>query len=696
MNSPNVKALCDKAVTFYQAGRLDQALASYDRALRVAPTLGPAYANRSLVLKDMKRLDEALASADKSIALDPGYADAWNIRSAVLWDMKWLDEALASIDKVIALNSGSAQAWSNRGAVLHEMKRLDEALASIDKAISLQPNNAEAWNNRGVVLRDMKRLVEALASVDKALSMQPNYVAAWNNRGLVLKHRKRLIEALVSFDRAIALKPEYAEAWFNRGNVLSEMKRPEEALASYGKALAINSVIEFLLGHYLLAKIAICDWDRLDEYVGKCATAIRAGKRSIFPFALLSVIDDPALQKSAARVFCDAMSPRSTALGPISGRDAGGKIRIGYFSGDFHNHATPYLMAELLEAHDSSKFELYGFSYGPDQQDDMRKRISAAFEKFADVSDMSDRDIARLSRECGIDIAVDLKGYTNDARPGIFAEGCAPVQVHYLGYPGTMGTDYIDYLIADRVVVPPGSHSDYAEKIVWLPHSYQANDSKRKISDRIFTRQEAGLPSSGFVFCCFNNNYKILPETFDSWMRILKAVDGSVLWLLEDNSSAAENLRKQAAARDVDPGRLIFAKRLPVDEHLARHRLADLFLDTWPCNAHTTASDALWAGLPLLTCTGKTFASRVAASLLNAVGLPGLITDSAQDYETLAIALASDPSRLAGFRKMLEDNRTTTPLFDGRLTARHLEAGYEAMYARSQSGLPPENIEISL
>ncbi len=660
MNSPKIKALCDQAVALYQAGRFVEALANFERALKLAPNLVSAHANRGLVLREMRRLDEALASVDKAISLQPDYADAWNIRSAVLRDMKRLDEALASVDKVVALNPGSSQAWSNRGALLHDQGRLDDALISIDKAISLQPNHADAWNNRGVVLRDMKRLVEALASFDKAISLQPNRADAWNNRGGVLQLRKRL----------------------------------DEALASYGKAFALNPNYEFLFGRYLFAKMMVCDWDRLEDYLSECAARIRAARRSILPGPLLGLLDDPALHQMAVRIYTDARCPRSLALGPIPMRAPSEKIRIGYYSADFHSHATAYLIAELLEAHDTTRFELYGFSFGPDHRDDTRQRVSAAFDHFLDVRGLSDRDIARLSRERSIDIAVDLKGHTLDSRPGIFAEGSAPIQVHYLGYPGSMGADYMGYVIADRTVIPPDAQNYYLEKIVRLPHSYQANDSKRKISGKIFTRQEAGLPASGFVFCCFNNNYKILPGTFDSWTRILKAVDGSVLWLLEDNPLAVKNLRKHAATRGLDANRLIFAGRLPLDEHLARHRLADLFLDTWPYNAHTTASDALWAGLPVLTRMGQSFASRVAASLLNTVGLPGLITGSEKDFEALAIALAKDPARLAGIRETLADNRTSTPLFDGKLTARHLEAGYEAMYARYQSGLPPDNIEI--
>jgi predicted O-linked N-acetylglucosamine transferase (SPINDLY family) len=694
MNFTKTKALCDQAAALHRARRLVEALACYDKALSLQPGYADAWNDRGLVLSYLKRLGEALASFDRAIALKPDFAFAWNNRGAVLRDLKRLDEALACYDKACSLQPRYADAWNNRGLVLRDLKRPHEALASFGKGISLQPDFAQAWNKRGLVLMDLNRLVEALASFDKAISLQPNYAEAWTNRGTVLRHRSRLDQALASFDRAIALKPDLADTWVNRGNVLSELRRHDEAAISYSKALGLKPDYDFLFGRYLHAKMLVCDWDQIDDNIGKCAAAIRASKKIILPFPLLGLVDDPALQKLAARVFSDAICPRNAALGPIPRRGGGEKIRIGYYSADFHRHATSFLMAELLEVHDTTRFELYGFSFGPDKQDDMRQRVSATFDKFVDIRRMSDRDVARLSREFGIDIAVDLKGYTQDSRPGMFAEGCAPIQVNYLGYPGTMGADYMDYVVADRTVIPPESQNDYTEKIVWLPHSYQANDSKRKISERIFTRQEAGLPASGFVFCCFNNNFKILPETFECWMRILKAVNGSVLWLLGDNSLAAENLRKHATARGVDAARLIFCGYLPLDEHLARHRLADLFLDTWPCNAHTTASDALWAGLPVLTCIGKSFASRVAASLLNAVGLPGLITSSREDYEALAATLALHPEKLAGFRKTLSANRTAAPLFDGKLIARHLEAGYEAFFARYQSGLPPDNVEI--
>jgi len=351
-------------------------------------------------------------------------------------------------------------------------------------------------------------------------------------------------------------------------------------------------------------------------------------------------------------------------------------------------------MAELLERHDAEKFELFGFSFGPDSDDAMRQRVAAAFGQFHDVKDLGDAELAELSRNLGIDIAVDLKGFTGDSRLGVFAERCAPIQVNYLGFPGTMGASFIDYIIADKTLIPAESQRGYSEKIVLLPNSYQPNDRQRKISDRAFTREELGLPDAAFVFCCFNNNYKIFPETFDAWMRILKAVDGSVLWLLEDNATAAANLRKEAQARGVDNRRLIFAERMPLEEHLARQKLADLFLDNLPCNAHTTASDALWAGLPVLTCKGKAFAGRVAASLLNAIDLPELVTGTQEEYERRAIELATDPALSGALKSKLALNRTTKPLFNSALYAKHIEAAYEAMMARYEAGLAPDVIEI--
>jgi len=403
--------------------------------------------------------------------------------------------------------------------------------------------------------------------------------------------------------------------------------------------------------------------------------------------------DDLALQRQAAEIWMRDKCPENPGLGALPVRMPGSKIRIGYFSADFHNHATMFLMAQVFERHDRSRFELVAFSFGPDTQDAMRARAVAAFDQFLDVRTRSDEAVAALSRELGIDIAVDLKGYTEHERTGIFALRAAPIQVNYLGYPGTMGAPFIDYLIADPVLIPAEARVQYTEKIAYLPHSYQPNDTHRIIADRVFTREELGLPEKGFVFCCFNSSYKITPQVFDVWVRILQQVPGSVLWLFKEHAATELNLRREAVQRGLDPARLVFAPRMELPEHLARHRQADLFLDTLPYNAHTTASDALWTGLPVLTCMGQSMASRVAASLLHALELPELVTQTEQDYEALAVSLAQTPDKLRTLCTKLQENRLTSPLFDTDMFTRDIERLYTRMHTRHLQGLPCEHLE---
>jgi predicted O-linked N-acetylglucosamine transferase (SPINDLY family) len=401
-----------------------------------------------------------------------------------------------------------------------------------------------------------------------------------------------------------------------------------------------------------------------------------------------------ALQRRAAEIWVRERCPTNPMLPAIPKRARDERIRIGYFSADYHDHATSYLIAGMFEMHDRSRFEVIAFSFGPDSSGAMRARIKAACDEFIEVRDKSDSEVALLARDLQIDVAVDLKGFTDGNRVGIFALRAAPLQVSYLGYPGSLGANYMDYLIADHTLIPQESRRHYTEKIVYLPGSYQANDAKRAIADRAFTRAELGLPAAGFVFCCFNNNYKIMPDTFDRWMRILERVPGGVLWLLADNPTAVANLRREAARRNVSPERLVFAGRIDLPEHLARHRAADLFIDTWPCNAHTTASDALWAGLPVLTCAGEGFASRVAASLLTAIGLPELIVSTADHYEELAVQLATDRQHLTEIKQRLAENRLTAPLFDTQRYTLQIEAAYTKLYERCQANLPAEHIHI--
>ena len=602
--------------------------------------------------------------------------------------------AIDSYDKAIAIKPDYAEAYYNRGNAHKELKQYQAAVASYDQAIAINPNLLHAYFNRGVALKELRRYQLAITSFDAVVALKPDFAEAYYNRGNAHRDMRQYQTAVENFDRAIALRPNYAEAYRNRSIALGELRQFEAAIASYDKAIALNPDADFLHGIRCHLKMQICNWVDSEFEVRELLEAIQRNERVTQPFPVLALSSSLTLQLKAAKIWAGANHPNSFELGPIQKRSRGKKIRLGYFSADYHNHATAYLTARLFEWHDRSRFELVAFSFGPDKDDEMRRRISSAFDDFLDVRNLSDQEVAMQSRSLGIDIAIDLKGFTQDGRVGIFSCRAAPLQVSYLGYPGSIGAEYMDYLIADLTLIPQRSQQYYSEKIVYLPNSYQVNDSRRKIGEKVFTREELGLPDSGFVFCCFNNNYKITPGTFDRWMRILKQVDESVLWLIEDNPTAAVNLRKEAEKRGVQSQRLVFANRMPNADHLARHRAADLFIDTLPCNAHTTASDALWAGLPVLTCTGEAFASRVAASLLTAIDLPELITTTLDDYETLAVHLATHPERLETIRKKLDRHRLTTPLFDSQLFTKHVEDAYQQMMERYHEDLAPDHIYI--
>jgi len=689
-------ALYNRGNVLQDLGRLAEALESYDRALAIKPDFAEALSNRGNALKDLKRLDDALESYERALAIKPDYAEALSNRGVALRDLKRFDEALESYGRALTIRPDYAEALSNRGVALQDLNRLDEALASYDRALAIEPGDAEVLSNRGVALQDLKRLDEALESYERALAIKPDYAEALYNRGNALKDLKRLDEALASYERALKIRPDDADALYNRGVTLTELKRLDEALASYARALQIKPDYGFLYGTRLYTKLKIGDWSDAENQFAHLAEKIERNEKAAPPFAVMAMTDSLPLQKKAAEIWVRENYPGSPALPAIPKRARHPRIRIGYFSADFRDHPVAILTAGLFESHDRTKFEVTAFSFGPDSNDEMRKRLIPAFDRFIDVRNQSDKEVAQLARNLGIDVAIDMGGLTQDCRTGIFAMRAAPVQINFLGYPGTMGAEFMDYLIADTTIVPKAYQCGYSEKLAYLP-SYQPNDATRLISEKRFTRAELGLPDRGFVFCCFNNNCKITPATFDGWMRILRQAEGSVLWLREDNPTAARNLRKEAEARGVNAARLIFAKRMPLlAEHLARHRAADLFIDTLPYNAHTTASDALWAGLPVLTCMGEAFASRVAASLLNAIDLPELITTTQAEYEALAVEFAANPQRLRQIRQKLEGNRLTTPLFDTRLFTRHLEDAYAQMYERYQADLPPEHIYVAL
>ena len=669
-----------------------RALDLIDQALAVNPVSAAAHSDRGIALEGLNQAQAALNSYDKAIALKPEFVEAYYNRGNALLKLERHRSAADSYAKAIALKPGYAQARSGRGSALRNLGIHQLAVASAEQAIALDPAQAEAYNCRGAALQDLRRHRDAVESYGRALRLRPDFAEASYNRGNALQGIKAHQAAIANYEKAILLKPDFNDAYFTRGNSLLELQRHHAAVESYERCLQLDPDYAFLTGSLLHTKMHLCEWDHLARESARLEVLVRAGMRVSTPFSLLAITDDPALQRMAAETYAKESGPPELETCMLKQQSRNGKVHIGYFSADFHAHATSYLMAELFERHDKTKFELTAFSFGPDTKDELRKRLGRAFDRFIDVSAIADRDVARMARDIGIDIAVDLKGYTTDSRPGIFASRAAPVQVNYLGYPGTMGTTDIDYLIADRVLVPEGSEAFYTEKIIYLPDTYQVNDRRRRISRRIFRREDCGLPQEGTVFCCFNNNYKIHPSNFDLWMRILRRVDRSVLWLLQDNAPAADNLRREAGKRGVNPERLIFAERIAHAEHLARHRVADLFLDTLPYNAHTTASDALWAGLPVLTCMGKSFAGRVAASLLQAIRLPELVAATPAEYEAKAVELAAHPRDLAGLKNRLAERHLTAPLFDSRLFARHIEAAYTAIHERYRAGLKPEHV----
>ena len=723
-----VGALSNLGHVYDDIGRFDSAVQCYEKALAIKPDAKEILINRGTALHQLGRFAEAIESYDRALALDPTSIEAQMSRARSLMALGEPESAMAALERVIQLNSEHSEAWGQLGILFKEAGDLQSGVRCLQKATLLSPKNSDWFHHLGVALSQSKHYEQALFHFDCALALRPNSPEVLCSKSVTLDEMGRFTEAIQAckqalqldcqiptvhlnmgnayralgeetsalecYRAAINIDPTYLDGLNNLGDLLRELGQYEESLAAFEQVLARNADYPFLLGLYLNTAMQICDWDRYEKHYPSLLSKLNQAKPVSLPFPMLGLVDSLALQKKAATNWAKHKAPPSDLLGQFKARPPHAKIKIGYFSADFHEHATSFLMAELFERHDRSQFELIGFSFGPDHQDPMRKRLTQAFDRFIDVRRLSDLEVAKLSRELGVDIAVDLKGYTADNRVAIFSYRAAPLQVNYLGYPGTMGVDYIDYLIADHTLIPPSARDGYSEAIAYLPDSYQVNDSTRTIADIVPTRMELGLPENGFVFCCFNNNYKITPHTFDSWMRILGAVPGSVLWLLQDNSLAAKNLKREAIKRGVAPDRLIFADRVPLAEHLARHRAADLFLDTLPCNAHTTTSDALWAGLPVLTLTGEAFAGRVAASLLTSVGLSELITSSAEDYERLAILLAQNPEKLGLLRQSLCTNLMSAPLFDTQRFTHNIEYLYTAMMARYEAALTPCTLEI--
>ena len=721
-------ALNSRAIALVALGRFDEALANYDQALALDPKFATARYNRAIALVQLGRLDEAVTAFDAMLVDDPMFLQGHVDRANALGALGRIEAALAGYERALAIEPRFTTALYNRGLVLLKAGRFSEALTSFDALLAIEPAVAGALDGKGNALAGLGRHEEAVAAFAAAVEADPEFAGALNNMGFTLLKLRRAREALACFDKALRVDPRSSGILNNRGNALLALGRTDDALASFSAALAADpaaldalvnrasaalttklyeqAAVDFervvaldpdqpyALGNLLYARLHCSDWREHDELQRRIGEGLRAGRKVILPFEAVACVEAASDQLLAANVWLDDVCPVRMKPATIPPR-AHDRIRLGYLSADLRVHPVAILMAELFERHDRSRFETVAFSFGDDDRSEMRARVARAFETFIDVRELSDRQIADRIREMEIDVLVDLTGFTENCRPGVLALRPAPVQVSYLGYLGTMGNELVDYVIADRFSLPQDVRAHYPERVAYLPEPFIAADTTRAISDQPPSRSDMGLPADGTVFCAFHSRHKITPQMFDVWMRVLREVEGSVLWLAGGSSQSDDNLRREAQARGVAGERLVVMPRVSVSQdYLARYRLADVFLDVLPYNAISTAVDALWAGLPVLTWAGRTFGGRGAGSLLHAAGLPELVCETADAYEAAAVTLARDPAALDRCKSRLARGHASLPLFDSGRFARNIEDAYEAMWARHQRGEPPADIHV--
>jgi len=642
---------------------------------------------------DFDQLEQRLNDANKALSIKPNNADAYYNMGIARQQQGNLEEAIKAYNKALSIKPDYADAYNNIGNALQQQGKLEEAIVAYNNVLTLKPDFAEAYYNMGIAHQKQGNLEEAIEAYNKALSIKPDYADAYNIMGNVLKGQNKLEEAIEAYNKALVIKPDYADAYYNMGIAFKDQSKLEKAIEAFSKALAIKPDYEAARTAKLHQQALICNWESIAKDVN-LIPKLGTSEKHVPPFTLLSLEDAPDRHLIRSKIYAKASYPQKVLPPKARPSKRPKRIRIGYFSTDFKEHPVAYLIAKVLEQHNRDQFEVFGYSIYGSSSCIMRQRLKKSFDSFTDVQSMSDRDIALQARQDKIDIAIDLNGYTQNARTGIFAYRAAPIQINYLGYPGTLGADFMDYIVADRFLIPVENQKYFNEKPLYLPNTYMPNDDSRGFSQKPMNRSDMGLPDDAFVFCCFNNNYKISPTEFDIWMRLLTKVEGSVLWLRESNEFSIVNMKNEAQKRKVDPMRLVFADKVPMDEHLARQRLADLFVDTFAFNAHTTAAEALWTGLPVVTKAGLGFAARVAGSLLNVVGLPELITQTEQDYEALILELATNPTKLCKIKEKLAINRLTQPLFNTELYTKHLENGYQKAYQNYFDGHLPQTIIV--
>lgn len=644
---------------------------------------------------DVRRLIETV------IAKNPQWVEGKVVQAIAREKTGSLHEALTDFKDIADLRPNDPSHWVNLGNVQFKLARYQDAVHAFSRAIVLQAAHAEAFANRGAAFRALRKFEEALADYNEAIRLRPNFAEAHNNRANLLIEIGDFDGALAASDQALIYSSERIEIWLSRAAIFRGLKQHGQARDCLLRAYALNGKFPFLLGMLIQSKAQVCDWEGFENLTDQLNRQVEAGDVVCTPFLSIAISDDPGLQLRVAQRYVahqrwNRQEP-IPSIGPCADSpERSSRLRLGYFTADFFEHATAYLMAEHFEVIDRSKYELIVFNLSSRPEDRMGARIRSNVDEWLDVAGLSDDQVATMARSKNIDLAIDLKGYTAESRPGIFAYRCAPVQVSYLGYPGTLGLEVMDYLIADKHLVDDNGASFFQEKVVRLACSYQLNDRQRCASQRYNNRSDVCLPDGVFVYCCFNSSYKITPHWFTVWMSILKQTDRSVLWLLEDCADTTQNLQAHAVQRGVDPSRLIFAPRLSIEDHLSRLRFADLFIDTFPCNAHTTASDALWCGVPVLTCQGRSFASRVGSSLNASLGMDWFTTSTAELFKEKAVLCAADAQFLANQKLRLSENRTKADLFNPEVATRMLTVAFDHMTKLSRSGKQPEAFDLDL
>lgn len=692
MNASNFDALMLLGFLHAELGELEDAIACLSKAAKINDQSEPLCFNLAVAYMSKGQQQNAERFFRRVLTINPA-----NLKSiqelAVIESRKGnLEASIAYYERAIQISPVDADIYNDLALVKKRQKDYIGTESLLKRSLELDPSNASALNNLGNLYFEIGNLSDAQKAFNAAININPTIVAPYIGLGTISEARDAYLEAIEYYDKSLNINEKSIVALTNKAQVLVKLGRYQEALSIFKEAQSIDPDFRNLLGSIIGVQLKLCDWSLLAKQVDGLQQKISSGLPVTDPFVELTVMDSLRLQKKAAEIYFSDQYLTSKPLPAKQGK-ASQKIKVAYCSADFRAHPVSFLTAELFEIHDREKFEFIGISFS-NVKDEWHKRISCAFDQFLDASQMSDEEVIDFARKHELDIAIDLGGYTQKSRFGLFVKRLAPVQMSYLGYLGTTGSNCIDYIIADSEIIPAESQKFYSEKVAYLP-TYQANDSHRAPSNLKFSRQTLGIPEDAFVYCCFNNNYKILPEVFSSWMRILTQVEKSVLFLYADTSIAQENLRKEAAARGVDPARLIFGERLSVSDYLARYHVTDLFLDTYPYNAGATASDALWVGVPVLTRQGESFASRVASSLLKAIGLPELITKSIGDYEMLATRLGSNPDKFRDIKSRLQANRSITALFNTRQIASNLERLYKTAHERAISGQQPESIRVS-